>query len=481
MTSRLVVFDNIKKWRKNRTTIVITHDLSQIQPSDFVYLMKNGVLYEQGYRADLVSTDNSEFGKLATMQAEQPLLKEDTDIWADAGEDVEMILEDVDRRATRRMTLRPTTMQIAPTHQSRGYLDYLSLIGDSEKNTLATTTDAVGARTSALAKLEARRTSETNSYHQSFSSALQPPNISYTGRQLSHRFQRQSAMARRHLSRTGIPRHSMFVVTTDPKVRSDEEKESVDDFDPDAKFVVTIDNAPKVTKVLRNYFPGMPRKWLIVLGAICSVGHGILTPLWSNYIAVLMAYVSYGATDTAQVTKTSLIVVGITIANSVALSGQYFFFDNMAAHWMIKLRKSVYDKVLSQPQSWFDRRTNSPGRLVQILIKDVDDMKAILSTVIGRSITAVSMIVAGITWAMVTGWKLTLVGLAVGPVFAIVIVISARVNTGLEAKNKEAREQVSRTFYEVSRRRMSHYCSVSDTHTPPTRALRTSVVSEQWL
>lgn len=438
------------KWRKNRTTIVITHDLSQIQSHDFVYLMKDGVLFEQGYRADLMSADDSEFGKLATMQAEQPLQEADRDPWADADEEVEMILEDVDQRATRRMTLRPATMQIAPNHQSRGFLDYLSFMGDGEKHSFPNVVDPVGARTSALAKLEARRTSETNSYQLSLSSAVQPPSLGYAGRQLSYRFQRQSSVPHGRLSRTGIPRQSMFVVTTDPKVGFEEEKDRVDEVDPDAEFVVSIDNAPRVTNVLRKYFPGMPKKWLIVLGAVCSVGHGVLTPLWSKYIAVLMAYVSYGTIDTAEVTKTSLIVVGITVANSVALGGQYFFFDNMSAHWVSKLRKSVYDKVLSQPQSWFDRRSNSPGRLVQILIKDVEDMKAILSTVIGRSITAGSMIIVGIAWAMAIGWKLTMVGLAVGPIFGIVIVISAKVNTILEARNKEAREQVSRTFYEVS-------------------------------
>ncbi|TDL13479.1 hypothetical protein BD410DRAFT_810506, partial [Rickenella mellea] len=36
-TSRILVFEAIKTWWRNKTTIVITHDLSQITPQDFVY------------------------------------------------------------------------------------------------------------------------------------------------------------------------------------------------------------------------------------------------------------------------------------------------------------------------------------------------------------------------------------------------------------------------------------------------------------
>lgn len=392
-------------------------------------------------------TENSEFGKMATMQAEQPLMEADRDPWADAGDEVEMIFDDMEDQAIHRATLRPTSTMFAPNHQSRGYLDYLSFLGDYEKSPVPAPADAVAGRMSALAKLENRRTSSTKYDHA-------PPQISLTpaGRQLSYRFERQSAIMRhRRFSRTGIPRNSMFVVTTDiDRTTARDSLEKEDPVDPDEEFVVSVDNAPKIFKVLVDYFPGMPKKWLLVLGSICSVGHGVLTPMWSKYIAVLMAFVSYGGTDTAELTKTSLIVVAITVANSVALVGQYFFFDNMSAYWVSRLRQTVYEKVMSQPQAWFDKRSNSPGRLVQILIKDVEDMKAILATVIGRSITAGVMVVVGIAWAMAIGWKLTMVGFAVGPVFAVVIVISSRVNTIFEARNKEAREQVSRTFYEVS-------------------------------
>ena len=48
VTSRILVFEAIKRWRQNKTTIVITHDLSQITPTDFVYVLKDGEVVEFG-------------------------------------------------------------------------------------------------------------------------------------------------------------------------------------------------------------------------------------------------------------------------------------------------------------------------------------------------------------------------------------------------------------------------------------------------
>jgi ABC-type transport system involved in cytochrome bd biosynthesis fused ATPase/permease subunit len=52
-TTRVLVFEAIKRWRANKTTIVMTHDLLQITSHDFAYVLKNGSVVEQGYRYDL--------------------------------------------------------------------------------------------------------------------------------------------------------------------------------------------------------------------------------------------------------------------------------------------------------------------------------------------------------------------------------------------------------------------------------------------
>ena len=66
-TSRILVFEAMKRWRRNMTTIVITHDLSQISSDDFVHVLKDGKLIEQGFRHELESFE-SKFTRMARTQ-----------------------------------------------------------------------------------------------------------------------------------------------------------------------------------------------------------------------------------------------------------------------------------------------------------------------------------------------------------------------------------------------------------------------------
>ena len=65
----------MKRWRRNMTTIVITHDLSQISSDDFVHVLKDGKLIEQGFRHELESFE-SEFTRMARTQDAEGGFKE---------------------------------------------------------------------------------------------------------------------------------------------------------------------------------------------------------------------------------------------------------------------------------------------------------------------------------------------------------------------------------------------------------------------
>ncbi|KAG5366469.1 putative multidrug resistance protein [Yarrowia sp. B02] len=50
---RELMVEAIRKWRKNKTTIVVTHELSQIRADDVVYLMRDGQVVQSGLRKDI--------------------------------------------------------------------------------------------------------------------------------------------------------------------------------------------------------------------------------------------------------------------------------------------------------------------------------------------------------------------------------------------------------------------------------------------
>jgi ATP-binding cassette subfamily B (MDR/TAP) protein 1 len=61
ITNRTLIMALIRRWRRGKTTIIITHDFSQIDVEDFVYVLEHGRLVEQGYRADLETRSSGKF------------------------------------------------------------------------------------------------------------------------------------------------------------------------------------------------------------------------------------------------------------------------------------------------------------------------------------------------------------------------------------------------------------------------------------
>lgn len=78
--SRILVFEATKRWRTNKTTIVITHDLSQINATDFVYVMRDGDVAEQGHHIDLEQFKDGKKSLFRTMAETQGVEMTDTSI-----------------------------------------------------------------------------------------------------------------------------------------------------------------------------------------------------------------------------------------------------------------------------------------------------------------------------------------------------------------------------------------------------------------
>ncbi|KAI4611581.1 hypothetical protein J4E81_002317 [Alternaria sp. BMP 2799] len=57
--TRAEMLDAIRSWRKGKTTIIITHDILQIRPNDFLYLLDNARVVQQGCRKELESQNGS--------------------------------------------------------------------------------------------------------------------------------------------------------------------------------------------------------------------------------------------------------------------------------------------------------------------------------------------------------------------------------------------------------------------------------------
>lgn len=51
--TRALILSAIRSWRKGKTTLVVSHDMTQVQDDDYVFILKDGRLVQEGYGAEL--------------------------------------------------------------------------------------------------------------------------------------------------------------------------------------------------------------------------------------------------------------------------------------------------------------------------------------------------------------------------------------------------------------------------------------------
>jgi len=197
-------------------------------------------------------------------------------------------------------------------------------------------------------------------------------------------------------------------------------------------------------------YPSIPNKPILFIGILTCFASGAMTPIFSFVLSRLFYEVASGAHATQTIIQYTLITLAIAAADGVLAGLKSVVMEWVAVRWMTRMRKSAFLRVVAQDKAWFDDSSNHVTRLVNIIIKDADDAKRLISICLGMAIVVISMLGLGLVWSLVVGWQLTLVGLAVVPVFAGAMAIQAKMIYNYQLKAKRDREEVSKVYYEVS-------------------------------
>ncbi|KAJ7709793.1 P-loop containing nucleoside triphosphate hydrolase protein [Mycena rosella] len=481
-TSRILVFEAIKRWRKNKTTIVITHDLSQIGSSDFVYVLKDGSVVEQGYRYDLETASGEFNSMMASQGATGGYLPE---------KDVNNPAHAVDRRRTYTPIPEEDEKQ-EPSFASHSSIALTTTFGHWMFEAVADLTAQVPtALPSAVVRGEDARMSQ-----------IAPPEVpSVPGLEFPTRQRRPSSVyappvppspaatvVSRRFSLQFTPTSTAFSFNSDAHLLEPTETDEkalerlgtrassrrrkptrqqttrVRSRWDDAKVLpmtdiqVDFSNQPapetpaaplSMWKLIRAVYPTVPYKPFVLFGVLVCMISGALTPIFSYLLSRLFYEVATGARDASLINKYGFIVLSTAALDGIFIGLKYFIMETTSVSWITKVRKSCFQLVLAQDKKWFDKSENSPVRLVQVLIKDGDDARNLIAVVLSQLAVVTSMLGVGLVWALVAGWQLTLVGFAIAPVFAVTMVVQTGLVAKCELRNKRAREEVAQGYYEA--------------------------------
>ncbi|KAF8692795.1 P-loop containing nucleoside triphosphate hydrolase protein, partial [Rhizoctonia solani] len=555
-TARILVFEAIKAWRRNKTTIVITHDLSQIAPSDFVYVMKDGRVVQEGYRYNLQAERGGVFEGMGVeyqgVEDELDEIEEElrgTSVGHSVGRSLgrSTTQDPEEREYAYGMVTRAEARQVDELLEADGresnhgmgfpaastrhtsfapYVQHPSLAGPSMW------------MLDAIADISGQTRTPVQTYRHRHPSNAPIPNLDFGRRQSSAdmsgkfwedgqgelrvvpvrrsslQWEPQSPVSPSGRPQSGWPsdrksigrrsslgRKSFGAKSFTPtqkfmrrwtKKQEDNQSESGDDseeeevkaFEQEKNMAKASGDAatqqrriprerkeavmeliiegeesdrrveeqaqqgpPSLTSVLKRFYPTVPNKLLVLFGLLVSLASGAMTPIFSFLLATLMSEVAAGGQNVPLITRYALFVLLAAAGDGITGGLKFFIMEVAAMNWVTALRERCFERILAQDKRWHDEASNSPVHIAQVLIKDGDDARTLIAVVLGQSVTVVTMVFVGLIWAMVMGWQLTLVGLAVGPVFGVVMVFQVRWSGQIELRNKRAREEVAKQYY----------------------------------
>lgn len=537
-TSRLLVFEAIKTWRRNKTTIVITHDLSQISAEDFVYVMKNGRLVEQGFRCDLEqetmspvtidSTDKlsmvngcGEFRKMLDIQLglggflptkELTPAAIASDITFPSQEETGPADHEEERPHRHQTLLQPLNFNnwmleaiadlTAPapaytkTDEVRHEDAHQPAIEETYTHQRRRSSLHIDIPCAPVAAVERERRlnrmslpftptspvfstpSSTNSrgvFSQMYGkdSEFGSPSDLYSIDEMASirgdpaylQSRRERSKKRRDLLSS---KENILQVTVETPVAPAA---------PDA--TPTPLSPPSLFKTIVSAYPTIPYKPLFFFGLAICILSGTMTPIFSFLLSRLFFETAIGAQNVSVINLYGGIVLGVAAFDGFLLGLKYFIMETSGMFWVTALRKQGLSLILKQDRSWLDKADNSSIRLIQTIVKDGDDARNLVAVVAGQCFVVISMLGVGLVWALIRGWELTFVGFAIAPVFATVMAFQTKLVAGCEMRNKRAREEVSKGYYEVCR--YSFLCLVNTQLTAISRSSAMSKAFERWL
>jgi ATP-binding cassette subfamily B (MDR/TAP) protein 1 len=479
--NRLAVMAAIRKWRQGKTTIIITHDISQILPDDFLYVMEGGRVVQEGYRKslsqvkghfqDFMNTgeenrENHNQGKGLNAYKSLPPTPNSPheQAWnrrnslhslteSDISTTEEPLMQFLEEPRNRLSTLVPSVF----THRLGVGLardtstapsivaPFWSLMPTAAKISPLVDADESGQGSNGeLTPLQRMR-------------SIREDRVVFP--RLNHASQRLSTIAMRRLSGSKPARRQTILIHE--SVPETPERASVEDLtgktekEEGAQNVMMtsedISTPYTLKNILSTVWPGMNWQQRIVLltGLMFALAYAASTPLFAFIFSKLLATFYDPADRTKKALKYSLAILGIALGDAVAIFIQQVHLQQLAQIWVSKIRMKALERILDQPREFFDQEKNSVSRMAECLDHHAEDMQHILGRYVGTIMIVVVMIAMAIIWSLITCWKLTLVLLACTPIMFGITGAVSTVSGAMEKAYSDASEFSGSVFTET--------------------------------
>ena len=413
-TTRTTLTRNIRDWRRGRTTVIITHDLEQIEGQDFVYVLEAGSVLHQGRRKDIpdlakrltVIKSVNDFGKVPGHQQRSITHPIATPVDAtgipisprrssERKDSFDAVIERVAESNIPRADINPPRSGARQTFRQSIFLGV--------QGTLMTLKRESMARARALYEPPP---------------PIPSPSIAEKGVRPS---KWEVMVSRRRSVAPFTARVNPSYLDNKPlpipliALKSPKQPKVMPISDANE------DDQPRSQKsllaILREILPDsdMKKKTLIAVALIAAIGHAAMTPVFSWVLAQALATFNMGSGYKHKLLIYSCSMLGVAIIDGLCCSVMSYLLESIGQSWVDLLRFRAIDRILRQPMGWFDDNLHKPSSIVSALDRNAEEMKDLLSKYASLIVIVTIMMLAGTIWSIITCWKLTLATLAGAP------------------------------------------------------------------
>ncbi|KAM7194386.1 putative ABC transporter expressed in the mitochondrial inner membrane [Rhypophila sp. PSN 637] len=441
--SRTLIMDAIRLWRKGKTTIIITHEVAQIQDDEYVYVLENGSIVQEGFRGELSHVPSGLFSTLLA-SADDAYSSARTSVYSsDAESDVEVQKEPVKDRAYGKLM---RSLSLGKKRQSGLF------------HRLAMTPEPTGAPSvlTTLSRSSSLRTQNTEEFGVPKVSHLSNVPVKADGMDIVT----QTALEVQK-TRTHNPRRTM--IQGQPIAAQNDSSQSLDSLE--MFFLVRLDNRkskdnsslprakihPSFVSILKTVWPTLDKagKLELILGVALCLVVAASNPVFSFIFSQLLSAFWLPEDRHQAGSKWAAALTAVAVIDACATFFGYYLMERVAQKWVNALRAEAIKRILMQPRAWFDKANHSPSTITQCLERNGEEMRKLVGMFVPIFLTVAGMILAALVWALAIRWDLTLVTLAGVPVTLAAARLNSMVSDKWEGLCEKAAASTNSIFSET--------------------------------
>ncbi|KAL1844000.1 hypothetical protein VTJ49DRAFT_6404 [Mycothermus thermophilus] len=419
--SKSLIMDAIRLWRRGKTTIIITHEIGHIEDDEYVYVMADGSIVQQGFRGDISLDKEGLFANLVASAGDESsyVASSDSDSEYETDWSDDEPIQEARLAKFLRGTIvdgRPMSVGLFSNFSLRATAAFEKTVADQRQHHRATNRKSIEPKNKftklTLPPLPMGRLSTEIVTQQGLRAQESRIRNARAALQKELDAERQASL------------ESLEVFFLERLAKPKDRKQPPKNGRP----------APSLRAILKTVWPTLDKtgRAELILGVLLCFAVAVSTPVFSFFFANLIAGFWTGDDSKTGVWTGALAAIAVVDAASTFFG--YLLMERVAQRWVDTLRAEAFQRILCQPKTWFDKDSHSPNRIAQCLDRNAEEMRKLVGIFAPIMLTVTAMVTTSLIWAIVIRFDLALVTLSGLPV----AVVAARANS-LASDKWEAR------------------------------------------